>query len=309
MVLGSALRCADYIGPVSPSTVIAGVCTHGQGTCNPAHRTAPGCRCAADLRDRGGQPQPDRRRRPQDGRFPARRNRLDPCPARGGRRVRRRGGSPADRPARRLRRVLRPGQPAPDQRAVRREPLRGARPGHRLAHPQQADRQRLLPGNPSGPALQRMLGVLGAGQHGRAGAPRHAQRDPARRRARGSRRRHSSGRYRRSGRNRRDAAARDVPARNPRPGRRERPGARRCHQRGRQGCHLCRGRNAGRPRRSRRPRGSDRRPDRPHAAGQGLHAVRQPVRHRDDRAARLRRRGRGDRGRGPADPARHRFSL
>ena len=171
---------------------LAGAPTHGQGTCDPAHRTTSSRRRAADLRDRRRQPQPDRRRGPADRRRREGRDRLDPRPARGGRGVRGRGGGAAHRPAGGLRRLLRAGKPAPDQRPLRRQPLRSAGAGHRLAHPEQTDRQQLLPGNPPGPAVQRVLGLLRADQHRRTGPARHAQRHPARRRPPRRRRRDPS---------------------------------------------------------------------------------------------------------------------
>ncbi len=58
------------------------------------------------------------------------------------------------RPDRRAR-VVRAGQPAPAQRAVRLPAQRGARLRHRHPHPEHRDRQRLLPGDqPRGDLLR-----------------------------------------------------------------------------------------------------------------------------------------------------------
>ncbi len=73
--------------------------------------------------------------------------------------------------------------------------------------------------------------------------------------------------------------------------------------------HLCRRGRGGRTRRASRLRGEDRCAHWPHPARQGLHPVPQPLGYRDDRAARLRRRGGRDRGRGPAPAAGHRLPV
>ena len=69
-------------------------------------------------------------------------DRLGARPARGGRGVRGGGGGGADRGAGGVRGQLRAGQPAPDQRAVRRQPQRGAGAGDRRADPAGGDRRR-----------------------------------------------------------------------------------------------------------------------------------------------------------------------
>ena len=98
-----------------------------------------------------------------------------------------RGGA-AHRPTGRLRRQLRPRQPAPDQRPVRRPPQHGPRPGHRRAHPQLRDRHGLLPGDAPRPALPRVQPLLRADlppAPARARAPKcHAARGEQARRLR-----------------------------------------------------------------------------------------------------------------------------
>ena len=84
-----------------------------------------------------------------------RRDRLDPRAARGRRCLRGRCRSASHRPPGGVRRQLRTGQPAPDQRAVRLPPQRRARARDRRAHSQQRDRHRLLPGDASGEACSR----------------------------------------------------------------------------------------------------------------------------------------------------------
>ena len=76
-------------------------------------------------------------------------DRVDPCPARGGRGVRGRRRGASDRRARRLRRQLRAGQSAPHQRPVRLPPLARAGARHRRAYSLGRDRQRLFPGDAS----------------------------------------------------------------------------------------------------------------------------------------------------------------
>ena len=70
------------------------------------------------------------------------------CPARGGRRLRRRRRGASDRRARRLRRQLRAGQPASHQRPVRLPPLARAGAGHRRADPLGRDRRRAISRRP-----------------------------------------------------------------------------------------------------------------------------------------------------------------
>ena len=67
---------------------------------------------------------------------------------------------------------LRPGQPAPDQRPLRRPPQPRAGARDRRAHPARGDRRRLLPGDPPAGAVPRVQRLLRAGQHpGAAAAP------------------------------------------------------------------------------------------------------------------------------------------
>ena len=70
-----------------------------------------------------------------------------------------------------------PGQPAPDQRPVRRQPEPGAGAGGRSAHPAGWDRLAVLPGDASAGAVPRVQRVLRAGQHPRADPARHGERD------------------------------------------------------------------------------------------------------------------------------------
>ena len=75
------------------------------------------------------------------------RHRVRPRPQRGGGGLRRRRGRPDLGPPDRRARLVRPGQPAPAQRALRLPAQRGAGLRHRDAHPEHGDRQRLLPGD------------------------------------------------------------------------------------------------------------------------------------------------------------------
>ena len=63
---------------------------------------------------------------------------------------------------------LRAGQPAPDQRPLRRPPQPGAGAGDRRAHPSGRDRQRLLPGDAPAGTVPRVQRLLRAGQHARS---------------------------------------------------------------------------------------------------------------------------------------------
>ena len=94
-------------------------------------------------------------------------------PPRGGGGVRCFGRGSADWQARRVRGFMRPGQPAPHQRPVRREPHGRACPGHCLAHPERPDRLHLLPGNAPGPHLR---GVPRFTTN--SSPPRHSRRAP-----------------------------------------------------------------------------------------------------------------------------------
>ena len=76
-----------------------------------------------------------------------------------------------------------PGQPAPDQRALRRQPQPGAGAGDRRAHPARGDRRRLLPGDPPAGAVPRVQRLLRARQRPRAAAARARDRDAPRARA------------------------------------------------------------------------------------------------------------------------------
>lgn len=126
----------------------------------------------------------DRRfaQRPERQPAPHGHHRMAGHPPRRGGRLRRRRRSPAHRPVGGVRRLLRPRQPAPDQRAVRLPPQPCAGAGDRRAHPLQRNRQRLLPGNASAGVVPRMQPLLRAGfQPGTAAAragDRHAQGDP-----------------------------------------------------------------------------------------------------------------------------------
>ena len=80
--------------------------------------------------------------------------------ARGGRRVRRRRRGGDHRRVGGVRGELRPGEPPPDQRALRCPSLAGAGAGDRGAHPEQRDRHDVLPGDASSgvvPRVQRLL--------------------------------------------------------------------------------------------------------------------------------------------------------
>ena len=118
---------------------------------------------------------------------------VDPHASRGGGGLRRRRRGAADRRARGLRRQLRAGQPASDQRPVRlpSQPRPGA--GDRRAHPEQRDRHRLFPGDPSGEPVPRMQPLCRAGLAARAAAAdpdardAHGDRAARRRRRRASR--------------------------------------------------------------------------------------------------------------------------
>lgn len=76
--------------------------------------------------------------------------------------------------------LLRPRQSPPHQRSVRRPPLHGPGPRPRLAHPLQRDRPRLLPGDPSGPALPRVQSLQRDDLQPEADAEAAADRHPAR---------------------------------------------------------------------------------------------------------------------------------
>ena len=90
----------------------------------------------------------------------------------GGLRGRSRGS--ADRPTGGLRRQLRPRQPAPDQRTVRRTPQHGARAGHRRSHSQLRNRHRLFPGDASRSVVSRVQPLLRAHLQSRPDAARAA---------------------------------------------------------------------------------------------------------------------------------------
>ena len=275
----------------------------------PARRPARRRRCAAHLRDRRRQPEPRGRRRAAGARGRGR-HRVGARAARGGRGVRGRRGGRAHGPAGRLRRVVRAGQPAPDQRPVRRQPVPRPGPGHRVAHPQRADRHPVLPGDPPRPAVPRVLGVLRDDLDGRPGAaghplghpprvrrPRRRGADPARRR-RGPRR--ARGRHRR-------AHSPAGPAGGAR--RRRRARARRGDRRRGQGDDLRRGRCARLAHRGAGAGAGAQRAGRSQPARQGGHPGRQPVRRRHVRAARVRRVPVGHGGRRPAAPAGHRLPV
>lgn len=160
---------------------------HGEADRGRAVRGHPRTgRGATALRRRGRQPEPGGGRHP-----PELRDRLDPGPARGDRRLRRRGGSAAHRLPRGLRRLLWPRQSAPHQRPVRRPPLHGPGPRAGLPHPVQRDRHHLLPGDPPRPAVHRVQPLQRADLQHPADAEGAADRDPARHRA--ERRRGRSG--------------------------------------------------------------------------------------------------------------------
>ena len=74
-----------------------------------------------------------------------------------------------------------PGQPAPDQRPVRRQPQPGAGAGDRRADPAGGDRRELLPGDPSAGAVPRVQRLPRAGQHPRAAPADTGDRDARRR--------------------------------------------------------------------------------------------------------------------------------
>ncbi len=111
---------------------------------HPDHRGVGAQRRSSCLRPARRQPQRVHRRHPALGR-----HHLGARPARGDGGVRRGRRRRADRWARGVRGQLRSRQPAPDQRAVRREPQPGAGAGDRGAHPAQRDRLGVLPGDPS----------------------------------------------------------------------------------------------------------------------------------------------------------------
>ena len=142
-------------------------------------------------------------------------DRMDPCPARGGRRLRGRRRGASDRRARGLRRQLRAGQSASHQRPVRLPPLARAGARHRRANSLGRDRQRLFPGDASANAVPGMQPLLRARLRRQPDAARARGRDPrggrqARRVGAGAaRRRRAAGRRRRAaGQGRRAAAAR-----------------------------------------------------------------------------------------------------
>ena len=137
-------------------------------------RRDPRCsRCQADLRHRRRQPERADRLAAPPGQ-----DRVGACPARGSGRLRggRRGAS--DRRTRRLRRQLRTGQSAPDQRPVRLPPVARPGAGHCRADPLGRDRLRVFPGNPSANAVQRMQPLLRAGLWRQPNAARARSRDP-----------------------------------------------------------------------------------------------------------------------------------
>lgn len=201
---------------------------------------------------------------------------------------------------------LRARQSAPHQRALRRPPLHGPGPRARLAHPVERDRPRLLPGDAPRPALPGVLALQRDDLQPAADAARPADGDPARGRPVGRQRRHAARRRRRPARTRevgRDGD-RHVPADHPPRRHRDRP-ARRDDRRRRQGHALLRQRHRGRARRGHGLRGEDQVAGRARPARQGMDSVRQPVRRRHERAARVRRRVRGDERVRSAHPARH----
>ena len=209
-----------------------------------------------------------------------------------------------------MRGQLRAGEPAPDQRAVRREPQPGAGGSHRGAHPSGGDRRRLLPGNPPGPAVRRVQRVLRAGQRSRAAAP-------------GAGDGHARGAGPRRGRGGR-GARRGVPRRRPvaprsgpdparpagRPSGRAVAGGRRTGAERRQ-----RRDHPGRGRLCRGARPADRAGRGAAGAGgarvrrQGVRGVRQSLRRGDDRADRVRLRVPGHGALRRAGHARHRLPL
>ncbi|CAK7279853.1 hypothetical protein SGPA1_10631 [Streptomyces misionensis JCM 4497] len=264
---------------------------HGPTVRSRAVRRPPcPCRRAPDVRGGRGQPEP-RRRRGQTARPPG----VDPGPARGGRGLRRRCRSPVDRTARGVRGVVRARQPASDQRSVRRPPLDGPRPRAGGADPERPDRHRLLPGDPSRPAVPGVQPLLGTGLLAPADAPGGADGDPARGRparcvggvdARGRGRRARPGRR---GGTPPAAGPADGPARGRGTGPADRTGGRR-----REGDGVLRPGRRRRPRRGDGVRREGEVPRGPRPARQGAHPVRQPVRRRHVRPAGLRCRPRGD---------------
>ena len=115
------------------------------------------------------------------------RRHLGARPPRGDGGVRRGRRRRADRPAGGLRGQLRTGQPAPDQRTLRRPAQPGAGAGDRRAHPAQRDRLGVLPGDPPAGPVPRVQRLLRTGQHAGDGAAH--PRDGDARRGRGERRR------------------------------------------------------------------------------------------------------------------------
>ena len=103
-------------------------------------------------------------------------------PSRGDGGVRGGRGRRADRPAGGLRGQLRSGQPASDQRSVRRaaQPCPGA--GDRGAHPAHRDRLGVLPGDASAGTVPRMQRLLRTRQHAGDGAADSRDGDAGRRR-------------------------------------------------------------------------------------------------------------------------------
>lgn len=205
---------------------------------------------------------------------------------------------------------LRPRQPPSHQRSVRRPPLHGPGPRPRLADPLQRDRPRLLPGDPSRPALQRVQPLQRADLQPEADAQAAADRHPARDRPVGGQCRVAPRRHRRRsrpGEDRRDRP-RHLPAERPPRRRRDRQ-ARRADRRGRPGHPLLRQRDGGGAHRGHGVRGEDQVTGGTRAARQGVDSVRQPVRRRHERSARLRRGLRGHARVRPAHPPRHRLPL
>lgn len=206
--------------------------------------------------------------------------------------------------------LLRPGQPASDQRPVRRPPLDGPGARARLAHPQQRDRHQLLPGDAPRPAVHGVQPLQRADLQRPADAAGAADRDPARggpRRGLGD---HPAGRHRRA-----PGAAAQHRARAGDPqavGQAGRRGDRRPGPAGgrRPPRHpLLRQRHRGRPRRGDGLRRAGQVAGGARAARQGVDPVRQPLRRGHERTAGLRGGVRGDARVRPAAPAGHRLPL
>ena len=206
---------------------------------------------------------------------------LGACPPRRNGGVRGRGGGPAHRPAGGLRGQLRPRQPAPDQRAVRRPPEHGPRAGHRRSHPQLRDRHRLLPGDAPRPAVPRVQPLLRTHLQSPPDAARAANRHAARGEQAGRFRDRVVGRRRGHGRRRRMPCARarhraaGGAARGRRPGPPGRP-----PEQGAAGDAFLRQRLCRRARRGRGPGREAQGAGRLRLPRQGMGRVRQPLRRR-----------------------------